>query len=149
MEEIFEPLPRAEQREADTPTSTSPALIATTVVQAVWPLLKDWISSKEQGQEGRPRFARFLKFIDPRNLRAALFEREKKAQKKYGQGLLVDENASFQPAVDKLSDAAFFLFKARQSATELKKNNINEYKRNMDLLVDLNNVLNAFIAEMK
>lgn len=116
----------------------------------VWPLLRDWLTRKDEEGSRKGRFGSFLKFIDARNLRQVLFERNKKAEKKYGEGLSMEVgDAGVQTGVDKLSDAVYFLFKTLHEAESLCAHNPNEYNRQLDLITDLHNVLGTFVADLK
>ncbi len=125
------------------------AIVATTA-SLVWPCLRDWIFQKDQEGSRKAKFGNFLRLIDSRNVRQALFERDKKAQSKYGTGLSFEsEVSSFPKSVEKLSDTVYFLFKTLKDAQELSKTNINEYKRQLDLVSDLHSILGAFIADLR
>lgn len=137
--------------EPDPPMQTIPVgPIAQVASTLVWPLLRDWLARKDEEGSRRGRFARFLKFIDARNLRQALFERNKKAESKYGEGLSMEVGGDgLQTGVEKLSDAVYFLFKTTHCAESLCNNNPNEFKRQLDLVTDLHNVLGTFVLELK
>lgn len=116
----------------------------------VWPLLRDWISRRNEDGNRRFRFSKFLRLIDPRNLIQALSEREEKAQQKYGSGLSIQEgDLGIQQAIDKLSDSVFFLFKAINNTNELARHNRNEFNRQLNIITDLHSTLGAFISEIK
>jgi hypothetical protein len=116
----------------------------------VWPLLRDWLLQKDGEGNRKLRFSRFLRLTDAKNVRQVLFERNKKAEQKYGSGLTMDQDVpSFQPAVEKLADSVYFLFKTMNDASVLHAQNPNEYNRQLDIVTDLYNVLGSFLAEIR
>lgn len=125
-------------------------LVAETVSNLVWPLLRDWLNSKDKEGNRKLRFSKFLRLIDPRNVFQALAERDDKAKRKYGEGLsLEDAPANFQPAIEKLSDSVYFLFLTTKSAEQLRVSNPNEYARQLNTITDLHNILGSFIGDLK
>lgn len=121
--------------------------VATTFI---WPMLVEWLLKRDEDGKGKSRFSRFLHLIDPRNVRQALFERNKKAEAKYGSGLTVEQGIpSFQPAVEKLSDSVYFLYKTLNNAEQLHVQNPNEYNRQLNIVTDLHNILGTFVSDLK
>lgn len=140
----------AMQRPPDPPQGSIPPAVVAVATNLVWPVLRDWIVTKDAEGSRKSRFGNFLRLVDPKNVRQALFDRDRKAQEKYGSGLAFEtEVPSFEKSVEKLSDSVYFLFKTLKSAQDLATSNTNEYQRQLNLVTDLHSILGSFIADLK
>lgn len=137
----------AVMKEPDPPQGSA---ITTVAEKVIFEILKGWLEHRNNNPlNSKIKFGqKILKFIDFKNVRAALFNRQKKAMLKFqNNGLELDVGPSgLDPAIDKLCDSVFFIFK------ELKTNNsknVNEKQRQLNLLTDLHNLIGVFISELK
>ena len=116
-----------------------------TVSTLVWPLLKQFITNPSQlRQQWRMK-------IPGKNpeLRKILFEREKKAQKKYGRGLsLFEDKPGIKEAQEKLADSCFLLFKYKEEQQQ-KEKAAKTNKEDKQLIRDLICVIESILFEIK
>jgi len=85
-------------------------------------------------------------------LRQLVFDRDLKAQSKYGAGLTLDDKAGGLPeAANKLADALFFLFKHHKSlpSSSTTATTTSSTKSQKTLVQDLHNLIGTLLKEMK
>jgi hypothetical protein len=123
-------------------------IIVKTAAMTVWEFLKNWLNEKENPDKKNQGLKYFLRLTHPKTIRNILFKRDLKALNKYGDNLRFNEGPnSYDEAINKLSDAVYFIAKGSQEDNISKNKHLT--KEQLEILTDLHNVLNSFILDCK
>ena len=134
----------------DPPAQSVPVVLeaVNAALSTIYPMLIQWIQSKDN--DGNRRFgARFFKLINQRNVRQALFERDRKAKKKYGRGLSTMDQIGTQDSVEKMGDVVFMLYKMVENYKQSNEKRSIKEQEAFNTLLDLNTTVQFLLTELK
>lgn len=146
-------LPKAEVSVISDPPQNTPPVFKTVV--KIWPLISEFLRKFEEVYTFKDKkIFGVLNFLDMKKLRTALHKREVKAGNKYGEentlSLEAGQPEGLDPVKEKLSDAVFFLQKAKLTMKgDINKLGPEEYAHQLNTLSDLQVLLSGFLTELK
>lgn len=140
-------LPKAEVSVISDPPQQSMAAVI-----KIWPSISEFLRKFEEVYTFKDKkIFGILNFLNMKKLRTALHKRELKAEAKYKDTLSLDTGPrGLDPVKEKLSDAVFFLQKAKLTMREdINKIGPEDYAEQLNTLSDLQVLLSGFLTELK